>query len=207
MGRIIGAPRGLKPLPPASLFEMLVIAITEQQLSLAAAFHIRQRVIERFGRRIDGIWLFPSPASLAQAPLAALRESGLSGRKAEYVAALAGAVAAGRLDLAALKAMSDGEARAVLGQMRGLGDWSIDYILARSLGRIDCLPAADIGLRRVVGRYLSKGARLSPLELAAALAPFAPYRSLSAYYLAVHARLFADETQASLPSPATEKPS
>jgi 3-methyladenine DNA glycosylase/8-oxoguanine DNA glycosylase len=40
---------GLKPMRPASLFEMLVIAITEQQISLAAAYRIRTRIIERFG--------------------------------------------------------------------------------------------------------------------------------------------------------------
>jgi NnrS protein len=51
MGPVASSLRGLKPLRPASLFEMLIIAITEQQLSLAAAFHIRQRLVERFGSR------------------------------------------------------------------------------------------------------------------------------------------------------------
>ena len=182
--------RGLKPLRPPSLFEMLVIAITEQQLSLAAAFHIRRRLVERFGRRLDGVWLFPPPARLAGAAIAALKECGLSGRKAEYVQTLAGEIAAGRLDLAALDAMGDAEAREVLARQRGLGEWSIAYFLARGLGRPDCLPAGDIGLRRVVGRYLAGGARLLPEDLRRVLAPFAPYRSVAAYYLAVHARLF-----------------
>ncbi|MBO0738792.1 MAG: DNA-3-methyladenine glycosylase 2 family protein, partial [Alphaproteobacteria bacterium] len=153
MGPVAQSLFGLKPLRPASLFEMLVIAITEQQLSLAAAFHIRHRLVERFGTRIDGIWLFPTPASLAEAPLAALKACGLSGRKAEYVAALASEIAAKRLNLAPLKTMSDAEVREVLARRRGLGDWSIDYILARGLGRLDCLPLGDAGLRRVVGRY------------------------------------------------------
>jgi DNA-3-methyladenine glycosylase II len=182
--------RGLKPLRPASLFEMLVIAITEQQLSLAAAFHIRRRLVERFGRRLDGVWLFPLPARLAEAPIAALKECGLSGRKAEYVQSLAEEIRAGCLDLAALDTMSEAEAREVLTGRRGLGEWSIEYFLARGLGRPDCLPAGDVGLRRAVGRYLSGGARLSPEDLRRVLAPFAPYRSLTAYYLAVHARLF-----------------
>lgn len=200
MGPVAQSLFGLKPLRPASLFEMLVIAITEQQLSLAAAFHIRHR----FGTRIDGIWLFPTPASLAEAPLAALKACGLSGRKAEYVAALASEIAAKRLNLAPLKTMSDAEVREVLARRRGLGDWSIDYILARGLGRLDCLPLGDVGLRRVVGRYLSGGARLSPEELESALSAFVPHRSLAAYYLAVHARLF-PEGQASKRSASTEQ--
>ena len=88
------------------------------------------------------------------------------------------------------EAMSEAEAREVLARQRGLGEWSIEYFLARGLGRPDCLPAEDVGLRRVVGRYLAGGARLSPEDLRCVLAPFAPYRSLTAYYLAVHARLF-----------------
>jgi DNA-3-methyladenine glycosylase II len=182
--------RGLKPLRPPSLFEMLVIAITEQQLSLAAAFHIRRRLVERFGRPVDALWLFPEPGRIAQAPLAALKECGLSARKAEYVRAIAEEITAGRLDLAALDGMPDSEVRGILSQQRGLGEWSIDYFLARGLGRPDCLPAGDVGLRRVVGRYLAEGARLSADELKRVLASFTPYRSLAAYYLAVHWRLF-----------------
>ena len=90
----------------------------------------------------------------------------------------------------------------VLARQRGLGEWSIDYILARGLGRLDCVPAGDVGLRHVVGRYLAGGPRLSPEALEAALTPFAPYRSLAAYYLAVHARLFPERRSA--PEPGKE---
>lgn len=190
MGPVASSLYGLKPLRPASLFEMLIVAITEQQLSLAAAFHIRRRLVERFGTGCEEIWVFPTPATLAEASLAELQACGLSRRKAEYVGGIAGTVAAGRLDLAALRRMTDAEARAALAGQRGLGEWSIQYILTRGLGHPDCLPAGDVGLRRVVGHYLSGGRRLSPTELEEALSPFAPYRSLAAYYLAVHARLF-----------------
>lgn len=55
MGPIARRLRGLKPLRPASLFEMALIAITAQQLSLAAAFHIRTRLVERFGTPIEDL--------------------------------------------------------------------------------------------------------------------------------------------------------
>lgn len=198
---------GLKPLRPASLFEMLVIAITEQQLSLAAAFHIRQRLVERFGQRLSGVLIFPPPARLVAAPIAELKACGLSERKAEYIQTLAGEIAAGRLDLAALDMLSDAAAREALARHRGLGEWSIEYFLARGLGRPDSLPATDVGLRRVVGRYLSHGARLSADELKRALAPFTPYRSLAAYYLAVHSRLFRPMAASAITTSAREVPS
>lgn len=189
MGPVVEALEGVKPLRPPSLFEMLIVAITEQQLSLAAAFHIRRRLVARFGIEIDGVRIFPTPATLAAASLADLAACGLSRRKAEYVRDIAGEIAAGRLDLEGLEGMTDAEVRGALRCRRGFGAWSIEYVLTRGLGRPDCLPTSDVGLQRVVGRCLSDGRRLSPGELERALAPFAPFRSLAAYYLAVHTRL------------------
>jgi 3-methyladenine DNA glycosylase/8-oxoguanine DNA glycosylase len=194
LGPVMTALHGVKPLRPPLLFEMLIIAITEQQLSLAAAFHIRHRLVARFGVERDGVWIFPTPAALAAASLSDLAACGLSRRKAEYVRDLATETAAGRLDLERFEDMAEAEIRSMLERQRGLGAWSIAYFLARGLGRPDCLPASDIGLRRVVGRYLCGGRRLSPEELEGALAPFAPFRSLAAYYLAVHARLAPAQT-------------
>ncbi len=103
MGPLAKRLRGLKPLRPPSLFEMALIAITEQQLSLAAAFHIRTRLVARFGTPIEDLWIFPTPAVLAEASLHDLVTCGLSHRKAEYVKHFAQRVAAGELALEALK--------------------------------------------------------------------------------------------------------
>ena len=48
---------------------------------------------------------------------------------------------------------------------------------------------ADTGLRAVAGQYFAEGRKLTAAELEEALAPFKPYRSLAAFYLAVHWRL------------------
>jgi 3-methyladenine DNA glycosylase/8-oxoguanine DNA glycosylase len=66
LGPIIQELHGLKPMRPASLFEMLVIAITEQQISLEAAYRIRMRIIERFGDHVNGLWAFPTPRRLSE---------------------------------------------------------------------------------------------------------------------------------------------
>jgi DNA-3-methyladenine glycosylase II len=189
MGRVSRSLNGLKPLRPPSLFEMVVIAITEQQLSLAAAFHIRERLIARFGTPLESLWIFPAPETLAEAPLGDLMGCGLSRRKAEYVKGFAQRVAEGTFDLDALTRKSDADARACLMSQRGLGAWSAQYILVRGLGRPDCLPSDDVGLRRAVGEYFSRGRQLSPEQLERALLPFAPFRGLAAFYLSVAARL------------------
>lgn len=189
MGAVVRSLPGLKPLRPATLFEMAVIAITEQQLSLAAAFHIRSRLVRRFGVPLGDLWVFPSPQRLAAARLPGLRACGLSQRKAEYVKALAKRIAAGALNFEALEHESDQRIRDVLMSNPGFGEWSVEYILIRGFGRPDCLPSGDVGLRRVVGQYLAGGRRLMASELEEVLQPFAPFRGLAAYYFAVHWRV------------------
>jgi len=189
LGPIIKALHGLKPMRPVSLFEMLVTAITEQQISLAAAYRIRTRIIERLGDPIDGLWAFPSPGRFCEHSVADLVACGLSQRKAEYVKGVADKVAAGLLHLDQLAERSDEEVRSLLLQVRGLGPWSAEYFLVRGLGRPDRVPASDIGIRSVAGRYLGTGRRLSPEETMKKLSPFRPYRGLAAFYLLAWGRL------------------
>lgn len=189
MGLVVRSLSGLKPLRPATIFEMAVIAITEQQLSLAAAFHIRTRLVRRFGQPVGDQWVFPSPQRLAKVSLRDLRACGLSQRKAEYLKALARHINAGGLDLEELSRDSDQRIRDALLNLHGFGEWSAQYILSRGFGRADCLPASDVGLRRVIGHYMAKGRRLTATELEAALVTLKPFRGLAAYYLAVHWRL------------------
>ena len=189
LGTITKELHGLKPMRPASLFEMLVIAITEQQISMAAAYRIRTRIIERYGERVNGLWVFPTPRRLRESSVADLMTCGLSRRKAEYVKGVAHEVADGRLDLGRFEAMSDEAVRLLLLQIRGLGPWSAEYFLVRGLSRPDRVPADDLGIRSVVGRYLGRGQRLSPQGTLRKLSAFKPYRGLAAFYLLAYERM------------------
>jgi DNA-3-methyladenine glycosylase II len=189
---IIQELHGLKPMRPASLFEMLVIAITEQQISLAAAYRIRTRIIERFGEPVNGLRAFPTPIGLSESSVSDLMTCGLSQRKADYVKGLAYNVAHGLLDLDQLETMPDEDVRSLLLQERGLGPWSADYVLVRGLSRPDRVPANDLRIRNVVGRYLGRGQRLSPQGTIRKLSPFKPYRGLAAFYLLAHERFSRD---------------
>jgi DNA-3-methyladenine glycosylase II len=178
---------GLKPSRPASLFEMAVTAITEQQISLAAAYQIRNRVVQRFGEPVEDLWVFPEPQALARVSLEDLRSCGLSRQKSEYIRGLAAKIVAGDLDLDGLKSMDADSAREILMNIKGFGRWSADYILIRGLARPDCVPIDDLGVREVVGRYLGNDARPTAEQAAAKLEPFRPFRGLLAFYfLAAH---------------------
>ena len=188
-GGLIKDLAGLKPMRPASLFEMAVIVITEQQISLAAAGAIRSRLVARYGDLVEGVWVFPDAHKLAGAAVEDLRTCGYSQCKAEYIIEFARQVEDGRLDLEALKTLPDEEVRSRLVTLRGWGPWSANYFLVRGLARPDCVPSDDLAIRSVVGRYLGDGTRASAAQVEQLLAPFAPYRGMAAFYLEAHERL------------------
>jgi len=199
LGPITRELKGLKPLRPVSLFEMLVIAITEQQISLAAAYRIRTRLVERLGDRLDGLWAFPSPQRMRECTIADLMSCGLSRRKSEYVQAASSRIADGIIDLEGLETRPDEEVRSLLIRERGLGPWSAEYFMVRGLGRPDRVPANDLGIQKLTGRYLGRGQRLTPRGVMRKLSPFRPYRGLAVFYLLAHDRLMKKAAQNSTP--------
>ncbi|HKU56209.1 MAG TPA: hypothetical protein VJP41_04240, partial [Gaiellaceae bacterium] len=80
---------GFRPTLAPDPFEMLVGAITAQQVSLFAAGAIRSRFVERFGERVGRAWAFPARERVATVSEDELFSLGFSRRKAEYVIALA----------------------------------------------------------------------------------------------------------------------
>jgi DNA-3-methyladenine glycosylase II len=180
---------GLKPFRPASLFEMAVVAITEQQISLSAAFHIRSRVVERFGMPLKSEWIFPDANRLANARVEDLRSCGLSKQKAQYIHELSGNIARGELDLDDLKRMNDDQARETIMNWRGFGAWSANYILVRGLARPDCVPIDDLAVRSMIGKYLGNGSRVSSSVVEDLLKPYKPYRGNLSFYLLAYDRL------------------
>src|SRR5262249_22373056 len=122
---------GLRPAVAPDPYEALVSAITAQQVSLFAAFAIRNRMVERFGLRGVHAYAFPTRERMSRASEDELTKLGFSRRKAEYVLG----VARTDVDFQALRNLSDNEVKATLTAIRGLGDWTADWFLARHLAR------------------------------------------------------------------------
>jgi DNA-3-methyladenine glycosylase II len=174
------------PLAPDP-FETLVTSITAQQVSLFAAFKIRNRLIERFGVRADHAYAFPARDRLARARDEELVALGFSRRKAEYVVALARSP----LDLEALRYRPDDEVKATLVAQRGLGEWTADWFLARHLARPRAWPAGDLGLRKAVATFYLDGRGASAQEVRAVGERFEPFQNLTAHYLLTGLRVAA----------------
>ncbi|MGZ4354787.1 MAG: DNA-3-methyladenine glycosylase family protein, partial [Gaiellaceae bacterium] len=170
---------GFRPPLTPDPFEMLVGAIAAQQVSLLSARSILNRLVERFGERARVAWAFPSRARLAAAHEDELFAVGFTRRKAEYVVGLARS----DLDLAALAGLPDVEVKERLTALRGLGEWSADWFLARHLARPHAWPWGDLALRKAV-TALYRG-----LDVRDAGARFHPFQNLTAHYLLLAQRV------------------
>jgi 3-methyladenine DNA glycosylase/8-oxoguanine DNA glycosylase len=171
---------GFRPPLAPDPFETLVTSITAQQISLRAAFSIRNRLIEAFGEPREVAFAFPTRERLATTDPARLVALGFSRRKAEYVVGLAAA----ELDLDALALLPDEEVKERLVALTGIGEWTADWFLARHLGRPAAWPAGDLGLRKAVLRFYGDDA-----DVRAVGARFSRFANLAAHYLLVAHRV------------------
>ena len=173
--------RGFRPALAPDPFEMLVGAITAQQISLKAARAVQNRFIQRFGVQAGHAFAFPAREVVVGASPEDLTTLGFSRGKARYVLELARSA----LDLNALSSLSDVEVKGVLTRLPGIGEWTADWFLARHLARPHAWPAGDLGLRKAVAAFYGDVPNLRSFAQR-----FHPYENLSAHYLLTGLRLF-----------------
>lgn len=184
---------GMRPPRPPNLFEALITSISAQQVNLGFATLTRSRLIKRFGASIafNGrvFYAFPRPESLADASLQELREMQFSWRKAEYIVNLAQLVASGVLRLEELPALPNEAIIERITQVKGLGRWTADWLLARGLGRGDVVAAGDLGVRKALGKFYFGGVTPSSDEVRRYAARWGTFQNLTVHYLLAGLRL------------------
>lgn len=114
------------------------------------------------------VWALDAVA-LAGAEVAELRALQFSNAKAVAIVTVAGAVADGRLRLEELVALDDEQVVERLVAFPGIGRWTAEWLLARTLGRPRVV-AGDLGVRKAVGAAYLGGRMPSPDEVRAATA-------------------------------------
>ncbi len=135
-------------------FELAVRAVLGQQITVAAARTLAQRLVDKFGVVIETPYpglcrLFPKATALAQASPDALGALGIVKQRQRAILALAQAVAGGQLQL---NAGADVAATVeALKALPGIGDWTAQYIAMRALRWPDAFPAGDVALHKALG--------------------------------------------------------
>ncbi len=165
-------------------FELAVRAVLGQQVTVEAGRRLAGRLVQLCGTAVPAeqrsrsalTMAFPTAAQVAAADLASL---GMPNARKTALAALAAAALADPFLFQPLGTVEETVAR--LRSIRGVGEWTAQYIALRAVRDTDAFPAADIGLLR--GAAGRNGARPSPAELHGRAEPWRPWRAYAAQHL------------------------
>jgi AraC family transcriptional regulator of adaptative response / DNA-3-methyladenine glycosylase II len=170
-------------------FEGAVRAIVGQQVSVAAARTVVDRLIRRLGDPVaaagGGLFAFPHPAAMAAASTASLTGLGLTRAKAAALIAVAAATRDGALNWERLRGASPEAAHAALLALPGIGPWTASYIRMRALGDRDAFPASDLGVVKALAVLAPppSGTISAASEIAALAERWRPFRAYAAIHL------------------------
>ena len=164
-------------------FELAVRAILGQQVWVKGAKTLTGRLAKRYGESIrlppsvtatnQLTRLFPAPGRLARARF---NDMGIVTSRIGRIRALSRAVLNGEVDFET--AQDPSEFRQRLTGIRGIGDWTAEYIAMRALKNPDAFPASDLGLLKAVGDEISR-----PAELKRHSESWRPWRAYAAMLL------------------------
>jgi DNA-3-methyladenine glycosylase II len=185
-GALIQRLHGVRPILIPDPFEALIWAVIGQQINVTFARKLKLALVDLCGRHLHtatGIYaLAPDPAAISALDFEQLRKRQFSRQKAAYVLELSQVVASGTLDLFRLASSPFEEALATLTKHKGVGRWTAEYVLMRGLGSRDSLPAGDLGLRAIIGRWYGFGRHASESEVRLIAEQWAGWRGWSAFY-------------------------
>ena len=166
-------------------FELACWAVLTQRTPMPIARRAKDALVARYGcsislegARYDA---FPGSARLAAVSPAELGELVRNERKVEYLAAVIRFF--NEVDERWLRTAPYDEVAARLRAIRGIGEWSANFILIRGLGRVEPVPAVEGELAAAAARVYNGGAPLSGADLQRLTERYAPYAGYWAYYL------------------------
>jgi DNA-3-methyladenine glycosylase II len=152
---------GMRPVGAWSAFELCVRTVIGQQVTVAAARTLMQRIVQRCGE-VTAERLLASDLS----------NIGMPGKRVQTLLALAQAVIAQRVQLQ----QPWTQVNAALQTVPGFGPWTRSYLAIRLGREPDAFPETDLGLVRAAQVD-------SPKALLARAQAWRPYRAYAAIYL------------------------
>ncbi|MGR3766286.1 DNA-3-methyladenine glycosylase family protein [Rossellomorea sp. NS-SX7] len=178
---------GLRMISIHDLFEALVWAILGQQINLTFAYTLKKRFVEQYGESVtvngERFWLFPRFEEVASIDVEDLRKLQITGRKAEYILGIAGAMKTGELRKDSLMKLDERQVRSTLLQYKGIGAWTADYVMMKCLHVKSSFPIADVGLQNALKALLGYDRKPTLEEMEQLSAKWEGWQGYAAFYL------------------------
>jgi DNA-3-methyladenine glycosylase II len=179
--------RGFHLVGIPDLFECLVWCIMGQQINLQFAYTIKRRFVEAYGRvkevKGEKLYTFPPAEIIAHTHTEELRAMQLTGRKCDYIRGVARAIADGEISKQQLAALTEGEALQKLTLLHGVGEWTANYVLMKSLRKMNCVPWGDIGIHQALNRLKGIPLKGNRRQIEDFFAAFEGWKTYMVYYL------------------------
>ncbi|MBA4250420.1 MAG: DNA-3-methyladenine glycosylase 2 family protein [Chlorobiaceae bacterium] len=162
----------------SDIFSDILKSIVQQQLSVAAAGAIYEKVKTFFENNL-------SPEKILSTTHEELRSLGLSNAKAKYIKDLAEKTLSKEISFDDLEKKTDDEIISELTKVKGVGVWTAQMILIFSLARLDVLPVGDFGIKKAVmmNYNLKELPDEKRVEKISKKNNWAPYNSIASIYL------------------------
>jgi len=162
-------------------FGTLVNSIISQQISVAAANTIRERLLDATSPDSNAPKF--TPESLLSFDIDQLRTAGVSRQKATYVLDLAEKVQSGIVDLKSIHRFENEQVIESLTQVKGIGIWTAQMFLMFSLGRLDIFPVDDLGIKNAIVRAYELPETPTRMEMETIAENWRPYATVASWYL------------------------
>jgi 3-methyladenine DNA glycosylase/8-oxoguanine DNA glycosylase len=189
IGAAVRSNPSLRPAGRPHAFEAFAWAVTEQLIEYERAVAIQRRMVAALGRYDPVSRLRDSPAAAVLggggASTARLESFDLSASRAITLIKASREIAAGRIDVDTLDPAAQEEGWRRLRRIRGIGTWTVEMMALTAQGRVDQIPAGDLGFIKFVGRALSGGdpyARASEDQVREFFAPYGAWQGLAGVY-------------------------
>ena len=155
---LIKAFPGVRVVAIPDLFEAICWSIIGQQINLAFAYKIKRRLIEHFDESIEyeghKHYLFPDPEHILTLSEKELRDMQFSRQKIQYIQIAAEKLASGEVSRKTLEPLTYESRLGLLTSIKGIGEWSANYILMKTLRQQEAIPYGDAGLNQGISRIL-----------------------------------------------------
>ncbi|MCK5738758.1 DNA-3-methyladenine glycosylase 2 family protein [bacterium] len=160
-------------------FEFVVRAILGQQITVKAATTLAARVAEKAGIKSDASfaerlnYFFPTPAELIQLDIDQL---GITKTRQNTIKTVTQAILDQTVKLTPNQSFDTFQKD--FSALKGIGDWTVNYVAMRGLGMVDSFPSSDLGVIKALAVDGVAPPQKDILTLAEQWRPYRAYAAL-----------------------------
>ena len=185
IGQLVTKNSGLRVPQTATPFEALCWAIIGQQISVAVVTSIRRKFIQLASEQhSNGLWCFPGAQQISVLTEEQLLQIGCSHNKARTLISVSQQITDKQIDLdIQVDECNLEQMQNQLLSIKGIGQWTVNYVLLRGYGWLDGSLHGDVAVRRNIQTLLGRTDKISAEEAQLWLQEYSPWRALVAAHL------------------------